>query len=374
MGLYESLQEYAMRGIIPMHMPGHKRNPRFNMVNPYAIDITEVQGMDDLHQPVGVIRELMNRCREFYGTKDTYLCLNGSTSANMIAIAASCKRGEVIVTDANAHRSVPNAVELLGLKSVRVVRPDLEGSPRVPGPVRPEDVKELFHHLSRAGRTPAAIVITSPTYEGVVSDIQAIADVVHPYGAVMIVDSAHGAHLKLASKVSGLKLSWPVSAIDQDADFVIESMHKTLPALTQTSLLHRCSDRVSDADVMHMHDVFVTSSPSYVLMASMDQCMSYQEREGERAFRIFDDRLKKIYDAADKARSKSTRHDIMTLLDCKGRDPSKLVIYGDGERAAALLRSNGVEPERVEESHTILMTSIADTPESLERVTALALR
>ena len=375
MGLYEQLLYYTRQRIVPMHMPGHKRNPAFNMVNPYSIDITEVEGMDDLHNPSGMILALMNRFREYYETKNTYLCLNGSTSANMIAIASACRHGDVIVTDANAHRSVTHAVELLGLKSVRIVRPGFEAESRIPGAIRPEDVREMFRHLASAGRPPAALVITSPTYEGVVSDIGAIADIVHPYGTVLIVDAAHGAHLTLAARTAGCTLDWPKPPTTMDADFVVESLHKTLPALTPAAVLHRCSDRIDDATVMYWHDVFITSSPSYVLMASMDQCMTWMEGPGIQAFRAYDDRLRQIYGAAKKTRVRSDgeHRSGMNLLGPENRDPSKLVIVGDGERAATALRSSGIEPERVEKSHVILMTSPADTVENLERVTALAL-
>lgn len=371
MGLYDSLRRYVSRGIVPMHMPGHKRNPAFVMDNPYSIDITEVEGMDDLHHPTGEIRRLMNRFRDFYDTRDTYLCVNGSTSANMIAIASSTRRSDVIVIDANSHRSVTNSEELLGLKSVRVVRPDFDHVSQIPGPIRPSDVQEMFRHLTSAGRPPAAIVVTSPTYEGVVSDIRGIADVVHPYGAILIVDAAHGAHLRLAARTDGTKLDWPESPCALGADLVIESLHKTLPALTQTSVLHRCTERVSDDTVMKWHDVFITSSPSYVLMSSMDQCMEWQECEGTKRFKLYDDRLKKIYDAVDKVDEKRRgRKRRGIVLEPENRDPSKIVVCGDGAELEASLRSYGIEPERVEDTRLILMTSPADEAAHLERVAA----
>ncbi|MEE3468263.1 MAG: aminotransferase class I/II-fold pyridoxal phosphate-dependent enzyme [Eubacterium sp.] len=375
MTLYQSLQQYIMRGMTPLHMPGHKRNPAFRMENPYAIDITEVEGMDDLHHPTGVIRELMERFRQFYETRSTYLLVNGSTSGNMIAIASSCRRGDVIVTDANCHRSVPHAVELLGLKSVRIVRPDMDGDARIPGPIRPEDVEDLFKHLASAGRTPAAIVITSPTYEGVVSDIKAIADIVHHYGTILIVDEAHGAHLTLAARTAGLTLDWPKPATMLGADFVIESLHKTLPALTQTAVLHRMSDRVSDETVMNWHDTFITSSPSYVLMASIDQCLSWQERQGIAAFRQYDKGLKKIYEAAAKTRQRSdgSHRSGMDLLPPDGRDPSKLILLGDGPTLAGQLLGQRIEPERVEENYVIMMTGPGDMPETLKRLASLSM-
>lgn len=375
MGLYNSLLQYIQRQMVPMHMPGHKRNPYFRMENPYAIDITEVEGMDDLHNPTGVIKDLMERFRQYYETRGTYILVNGSTSGNMIAIASSCSRGDVIVTDANCHRSVNNAVELLGLKSVRIVRPYLDEEHKVPGPIDPDEVDDLFHHLAKAGRTPSAIVITSPTYEGVVSDVKKIAEIVHHYGTILIVDSAHGAHLTLASRTAGLKMDWPKPATALGADFVIESLHKTLPALTQTAILHRCSDRVSDATVMSYHDTFITSSPSYVLMSSVDQCLGWQESIGIRAFLQYDGLLKDIYDSVKKtkARPDGSRQPGMQLLSAEGRDPSKLIVLGDGPTLEGQLLGYRIEPEKVTENYVILMTGPGDTKENLKYLTTLTL-
>ncbi len=375
MGLYNSLLQYISRQMVPMHMPGHKRNPYFRMENPYSIDITEVDGMDDLHEPTGVIKDLMERFTQYYETRSTYLLVNGSTSGNMIAIASSCNRGDVIVTDANCHRSVNNAVDLLGLKQVRIVRPFLDEKYKIPGPIDPDEVDDLFHHLAKAGRTPAAIVITSPTYEGVVSDIKKIAEIVHHYGTVLIVDEAHGAHLTLAAHTAGLKLEWPTPATKLDADFVIESLHKTLPTLTQTAILHRCSDRVSDDTVMKYHDTFITSSPSYVLMSSMDQCMEWQESLGIRAFLQYDKYLKEVYEAAVKTKTGAdgVHRPGMHLYPISGRDPSKLLLLGDGPTLGGQLLGHRIEPERICDNYVILMTSPGDAKENLKYLTTLSL-
>ena len=375
MGLYQSLLQYISRQMVPMHMPGHKRNPCFRMENPYAIDITEVSGMDDLHHPTGVIKDLMERFRQYYETRNTYILVNGSTSGNMIAIASSCSPGDVIVTDANCHRSITNVVDLLGLKSVRIVRPYLDEEHKVPGPIDPDEVEDLFHHLAKAGRTPSAIVITSPTYEGVVSDIKKIAEIVHHYGTILIVDEAHGAHLTLASRTAGLKLPWPKPATQLDADFVIESLHKTLPALTQTAILHRCSDRVSEDTVMNYHDTFITSSPSYVLMSSIDQCLTWQESTGIRAFLQYDKYLKEIYDSSAKTRSMAdgSHQPGMHLLSYEKRDPSKLIVLGDGPTIEGQLLGYRIEPERVSENYVILMTGPGDTKENLKYLTTLTI-
>ena len=380
MSLYEQLRNYTARGIVPMHMPGHKRNPRFVMENPYSLDITEVEGMDDLHQPSGVIRETMDRMRNFYGTLDTYLLVNGSTSGNQITVASSCERGEVILMDEICHRSVENTAELLGLTSLRLRRPPLEYGSDIRGPVRAGDVENMLRLLLDAGRLPAAVVVTSPTYEGVVSDIRAIAEVAHRYGAILIVDAAHGAHLTLATKAyqaaarekKQIHLPWPAPATGLGADLVVESLHKTLPSLTQTALLHRCSVRVSDETIRHYQNIFLTSSPSYVLMASADQCLTWQEREGVKAFLQYDANLRKVYQTGPVMMRRvedGEQKPLMRLLFPEGRDPSKLVFVGRGPRIAGLLRSGGFEPERVLPDRVILMTSPGDAAENLHRLT-----
>ena len=380
MSLYEQLKWYTSRDIVPMHMPGHKRNPRFAMENPYSLDITEVEGMDDLHQPAGVIRETLDRMRNFYGTMDSYLLVNGSTSGNQIAIASSCERGEVILMDEICHRSVENTAELLGLTTLRLRRPPLEYKSDIRGPVRAGDVENMLRLLLDAGRLPAAVVITSPTYEGVVSDVRAIAEVAHRYGAILIVDAAHGAHLTLATKAyhravlekKQIHLPWPAPATGLGADLVVESLHKTLPSLTQTAVLHRCSVRVSDETIRHYQNIFLTSSPSYVLMASVDQCLTWQEQEGVKAFLQYDANLQKVYQTAPvmarRVEEEDEKRPLMRMLFPEGRDPSKLVIVGRGPRIAGMLRSSGFEPERVLPDRVILMTGPGDAPENLHRL------
>ncbi len=369
MSLYGELKRYVTSGVVPMHMPGHKRNIKFYMENPYSIDITEVDGMDDLHQPQGTILELIQRAERFYKTYNTYLLVNGSTSGNQIAIASSCKRGDVILIDEVCHRSVENIAELLGLTTVHVKRPPFEYGSKIPGPLRSEDVEDALRRLQDSGHSPAAVVVTSPTYEGVTSDIRDIAAVVHMYGSVLIVDEAHGAHLTLAQKAGNLHLPWPEPATRQLADIVVESVHKTLPALTQTSLLHRCSIRVPEEKLNHYHDIFLTSSPSYVLMASIDQCMTWQETVGVMDFIRYDDHLNRIYNTAHVMMRRVGDDDrpVMRMLFPEDRDPSKLVLVGNGWQIAGLLREGGFEPERVEEDRVILMTSPGDDIENLHK-------
>ncbi|MCR4605108.1 MAG: aminotransferase class I/II-fold pyridoxal phosphate-dependent enzyme [Eubacterium sp.] len=371
MRLYDKLIKYSGEDILPMHMPGHKRNRGFRMENPYSFDITEIRGMDDLFKPQGIIKDLMDDCADYYGTKKTYLLVNGSTSGNLSSIAATCDYGAHILTDDTCHRSVDHAVELLGLRRHLLKRNsyDDEKNVQMPGQVNPNEVERLLKELSDKNEKPSAVFITSPTYEGVVSDIRGIADIVHAYDIPLIVDEAHGAHLTLAQKTCAEKMSktsekckldWPEPATKQGADLVIESLHKTLPSLTQTALLHRCSDRVSDEKLAHCHDIFTTSSPSYVLMSSIDICMEWQKTKGISTFDAYDCKLAEIYAECD-------------LVGTKDRDPSKIVLeagkYGDlGDEIAGKLREKGCEPELVKDDYVVLMTSPADGEENLMRL------
>lgn len=369
MSLYEELIRYSKRDVVPMHMPGHKRNPGFSMTDPYSFDITEVEEMDDLHDPKGVIRELMDRAKMYYKTPDTYLSVGGSTACNQIAIA-SCSRdktGSVIVTDEVCHRSVFHTAKLLGLTCEMIPRKRIQGT-QIPDAIEPEELDACLHTLRKRGIHPSVVVVTSPTYEGVVSDIRTIAGIVHRYDSILLVDEAHGAHFTPAcGRAAGdtvndnapkRLLDWPVPAMRLGADLVTESLHKTLPSLTQTAVLHRCTDAVTDETVMEYHDIFITSSPSYVLMASIDQCIDWLIREGEECFAAYDERLARFYDIWDNK----------LFHGRKEYDPSRIVLTGDGSGIAAKLRARGIEPELVKQDHVVLISTVADDEEALKKV------
>jgi arginine/lysine/ornithine decarboxylase len=216
-----------------------------------------------------------------------------------------------------------------------------------------------------------AVLVTSPTYEGIVSDIRAIAEVVHRHHAVLIVDEAHGAHLPF-SGTTGL----PQSAISQGADLVIQSLHKTLPALTMSAAIHVCGDRVDYAKVEEGLRIFETSSPSYVMMAGMDACMRFMKREGE-------ERLGRLCSLLDDFYSHAQRWSELYVLtkDDVHRlgyewDQSRIVF---GARYVArsgmqihrwLTDVHHLQPEMATPEHVVLISTIADTEQGFERLIA----
>lgn len=358
MNLYDQLRVYAAENRYSMHMPGHKRRTGFVMENPYAFDVTEVEGTDNLHHPTGIIRQEMERMQEIYGTQDTYLLVNGSTCGILAAVSACCHRGDQIVVARNCHRSVYHAMELLELRPIYVY-PEVDEDTGICLGITAGQVEKAL----QKGH-PSCVVITSPTYEGVVSDIRKLAEVVHAKGIPLVVDEAHGAHFAWCDAM-------PETAMQQGADLVVESLHKTLPALTQTALLHRVTDRIPAERVERYLDIYETSSPSYVLMGSISQCMSWLLKEGDKQFPVYVELLEQF-------REQAGRWKHLKLWEIPEKEPSKLIITtGDsfltGPELADRLRTiYGIEIEMEAPDYLIAMTSVADTPEGMRRL-AMAL-
>lgn len=360
-GLYETLAEYCQTDILPMHMPGHKRSPRFEMPNPYAIDVTEVDGLDDLHRPEGVIRRLMDRISDLYGSEQSYLLVNGSTGGILSAVAACCRHGDCIIAARNCHASVYHAIRLLELRPVYIY-PGSEGGDMehlgIAGAISEQAVEEALQNNGDV----SCVIITSPTYEGIVSDIRKLAALAERYGVPLIVDEAHGAHFHWHS-------SFPDTALKQGADIVIESLHKTLPALTQTGVLHARFDRVSRDRLEWCLQTFQSSSPSYVLMAGIDRCFAYIEQEGAHAFERYVENLRMFREEMKQLRR-------LYLFESPCKESSKLVIATDRagisgkELSGCLRRQYRIETEMSCGNYCVAMTSVCDEPSDFQRLAA----
>ena len=268
-GLYSALSEYSDSNYYPYHMPGHKRNKLVgDMAQYYGIDITEIDGFDDLHHAEGILLNAMQRANRMYGAEETFYLVNGSTCGVLASIMTVAERGSELLIARNCHKSVYHAAILQELQLHYYYPPLLEEYGICDG-VDAGGIDRLLEEHPNC----RAVVITSPTYEGIVSDIKAIVDVVHKRNKILIVDEAHGAHF-------GLDKNMPRSAVTCGADLVIHSLHKTLPAMTQTALLHVQGDRVDRRKLRSYLAMLQTSSPSYVMMASMDSCIRYVEEHG----------------------------------------------------------------------------------------------
>jgi arginine/lysine/ornithine decarboxylase len=391
------LKRYGESDIYPFHMPGHKRQPvgtgemsdAADSAASYRIDITEIDGFDNLHNPTGILKEAQERAAALYGAKQSYYLVNGSTCGLLAAICAAVGRRQKVLVARNCHKAVYHALSLWEL-SADYLYPKVAGN-GIAGQIAPEDVKRALAQgdpyadfvgettvepadgcCSEAGmKTPyAAVIITSPTYDGVVSDIAAIAEIVHAYDIPLIVDEAHGAHF-------GLSPHFPASAISLGADLVIQSMHKTLPSYTQTALLHLCSSRVAAAAVEKYLDIFETSSPSYILMAGMEKCIRLLSDEKESLFDAYWEKLSCFYQQTESLQHlRVGKASDFSAEEAYAFDPSKLLIFtGDSgmtgkELYDRLLEEYHLQMEMVSRDYVLAMTSVMDTQEGFDRLAA----
>lgn len=331
-------------------MPGHKRNTEFTLVPELWQDVTEIEGLDDLSAPNGVLLEIERLAARLYGSKSSFLLTCGSTVGNLAAIRAAVLKlgGSELLVIGEPHRSVLHAAELLGLSVVGNSKQKAQLNGGTVGELTAKSqLLSAFDSISdcRVG------VITSPSYEGALHPLPEIAEICRDRGICLIADSAHGAHL-------GFHPYFPENAVKLGADIVIESLHKTLPALGQTSLLHLCSGLVSVEEIRREIDIFQTSSPSYLIMASAEHCLRLLDERGDELFNAFAKRLNRFYEAVSANPA--------VIQPTLNSDPSKIIVLGGD--VPEILRSNGFEPERVCDVYTILLTSICDTDDALERL------
>ena len=223
--LYNKLLELNSSGIYPMHMPGHKRGREFLPAElPYKLDITEIHGFDDLHNPKGLLRDTAELAASLYGSSKAFLLINGSTAGILAAVGAFTERGDKILVTRNNHWSVDNAAEIFGLE-VLYIEAQKDKETKLPLSADPFAVENALKNTPKI----RLVVVTSPSYEGVISDIGAISKIAHKHGIPLLVDGAHGAHLSFSEGFAGC-------AVKAGADAVVMSLHKTLPAMTQCSL------------------------------------------------------------------------------------------------------------------------------------------
>ena len=279
--LIERLKKYRRLDMYPFHMPGHKRAEgiKLSFPDPFSVDITEIDGFDNLHHPEGILKDSMEWASSLYGSDRTWYLVNGSTCGLLSAISAAVSHGGKILVSRNCHKAVYHGIYLNHLEAVYVY-PQLSSI---------GDTGRNF--AGRCGKRIKkdpdiqAVLIVSPTYDGIVSDVEAIAKIVHKAGLPLIVDEAHGAHFAYGD-------AFPKSALELGADAVIQSVHKTLPSLTQTALLHVKNNRPDGGcyldvkKVKRYLQIYQSSSPSYVLMASIENSiflMDQYRKEGKVA-------------------------------------------------------------------------------------------
>ncbi len=275
--IVEGLERFRQQQNISFHVPGHKHGELSHLPQPFKdvmrYDVTELSGLDDLHHPEEIILEAENLLADTYGAMKSFFLVGGSTVGNLAMIYATCKKGDTIIVQRNAHKSIFHAIELVGAKPV-FVSPLWDERTLTATHVSYKDLKEAvdFHPEARA------VVLTYPTYYGMTSkEIQQQIAYCHEKGIPVLVDEAHGAHF------SACTLFQP-SALSFGADIVVQSAHKTLPAMTMASFMHVNSNFIDVDKINHYLRMLQSSSPSYLLLASLDDAryyiQTYMESDG----------------------------------------------------------------------------------------------
>lgn len=294
------LLDHKDRNPVSFHMPGHKGSHIYRdngygefLDNIMDCDITEIPGADNLFQAEGPLLDVMARYKALYDSHESYLLVNGSSGGLIAAILASVQKGGKLVMARNCHKSIFNALSLGSITPVYAY-PEIIEEYGILGAVSVDEVRRCLD----ANPDAEAVILPSPNYYGICSDVKAIAEEVHKRGKVLIIDQAHGAHLKFFEKygVGG----FPASAEASGADMVINSTHKTLASFTQTAVINLCSDRVDRYDLEDRLQAIESSSPSYIMMSSLELNADLIEKCGAELMKSWAENLEWFYGAAEK--------------------------------------------------------------------------
>ena len=273
--LLEALINYKKENNIAFSMPGNKSGEAFKrdskgkefIESLGLLDITEVEPLDNLHHPEGIIKEAQEKLKNLYGCKKAFFMVNGSTGGILSSMFSAFNEGDEILVERNCHRAVYNGLILRKLK-VQYIEPKISDERYF----LPPDEEEIYKALKKA-KNPKGIILTYPNYFGISYDIEKVVCKLKEIGLKVIIDEAHGAHYGISEK-----LPKSMAAL---GDYVIASAHKTLPALTGGSFVF-VNDKCEKAEFYI--SAFMTTSPSYLVMASLDYARYYLERYGKEDF------------------------------------------------------------------------------------------
>ena len=361
-GVTQFLLDHADIKPVSFHMPGHKGSDIYRrygydafLENFIDCDITEIPGADNLFQTEGVIKDTAEKYRRLYDVKKSYLLINGTSGGLIASVLATVPQGKKLVMARNCHKSVFNALTLGGIEPVYAY-PSMIEEYGISGQILPEEIERCLLENQDA----AAVILPSPNYYGICSDIKAIADVVHSYGKVLIVDQAHGAHLKFMP-------GEPLAAEECGADIVVNSTHKTLVSFTQSAVLNLNSDRVAQYALEDKLQAIQSTSPSYLLMASLDINADILEAHGDELFTAWQNNIENFY-------AKAAAVPGLKLMEVPGAmDKTKINIdmscYGiDGNHLEEILMEKGIYSELVTGNILMCMTGIGNAESDFVRL------
>lgn len=348
--IVDFVKKYSAKNRSRLHMPGHKGK---GILGVEKWDITEIEGADSLYEAIGIIKESEQNATKLFGTKATFYSTEGSSQCikAMLYLALSQRGGEranLILATRNSHKAFLHAAALLDFE-IHWLYPK-EFTSLCSCVITAEELEE---QLKKEKTAPAAVYVTSPDYLGSTCDVKALADVCHKHGTLLIVDNAHGAYTKF------LKPSQ--HPIDLCADMCCDSAHKTLPVLTGGAYLH-LSVNLDDAFVKNAKNalgIFGSTSPSYLILASLDCCNKYLSQG-------YDLKLEKCVNGINNLKEKLMAKGIRVMAS----DPLKLTVFGaeDMRKAARDLEKQGVYCEYADKDYLVLMFTPENSRKDFKRV------
>lgn len=354
--LFEKLYAYANSDYYPYHMPGHKRRLGGRTIDfVKQLDITEIEGFDNLNNAQDLLLDIQKKAANIYGAEESYFLVNGSTVGVLASISAAIKEGGKILMARNCHKSAYHAAYLRKL-TIRYLWPKQNEQLGINQGITADEVEQALAEETDV----QAVIIVSPTYEGYISDIASIAQVVHNKGIPLIVDEAHGAHL-------GFHSAWAQNSTRLGADLVIQSLHKTLPSLTQTAVLHVKGELVDRSRLRKFLQIYQTSSPSYLFMASIEEAIDMVAQKKDDLFNQF---LMLWNDMIDRLGRCKSIH----VLQDRNRDIGKLIIFDSSGNYSGknlydiLLIKYHLQMEMASGNYVLAMFTIGDAKEGYDRL------
>ncbi|GAA4870211.1 aminotransferase class I/II-fold pyridoxal phosphate-dependent enzyme [Paenibacillus vulneris] len=363
--LFERLVHHSQGKHVSLHVPGHKsgqgldEEARAYYESIMRLDVTEITGLDDLHHPEEAIREAQQLAAECFGAEETFFLVNGSTVGNLAMILSVCRRGDLLLVQRDAHKSVIHGLMLAGARAV-FLNPEIDPATGLTLGIRQEDVRLALQKYPEA----RGLLITRPSYYGTAIPLEGIVQLLHEYDKPLLVDEAHGAHF-------GFHPALPKSALSCGADVVVQSTHKLLTAMTMGAMLHVQGDRVDRKEVKRYLTMLQSSSPSYPLMASLDLSRRQMHVQGmellEQGIRIVDQVMELMKDN-ERFVLLQPEHDNEIV-----RDPFKLIVKDatgslSGFELKDALEERGCFVELADPQAVLLVLSLASTQEDAHRL------
>ncbi len=360
--LINALEALKKENRISFHTPGHKKGRAYESMddggiqeNLYQYDTTEVFGTDQLQDPTGAIKESQQWTARVFQSPEAYYLVNGSSAGVLAMILSQTKPGDEILLPRDVHQSVIHAL-ILGDLTPRFVQPEIDPQFKIPKGITLPQVQEGLEKYPKC----KGVLLTHPNYYGRPGEIREIRRMTREFGKILWVDQAHGAHL-------GLHPQLPLSGIDAGADLTVTSFHKTLPAMTQSAVLFAGGEVVDRERLLEQLNMHQSSSPSYILLASIEQGTRHYAKAGKEKMQV-------LLEAIESFEQKFRRLGLFQLDTAPGKDRTKIWIHTEnsgrtGHEVETYLRENhGIDMEFSMPQGLLALTSIGNREKDLKKL------